>query len=76
GHTLGAAGVMEVVLSSIALQKQMVLRSLGSQTPGTIKPLKVCMQNASSHGNALLRLLSGFGGCNAALLFCLELRRE
>lgn len=76
GHTLGAAGVMEVVLSSIALQKQMVLRSLGSQTPGTIKPLKVCMQNASSHGNAFLKLISGFGGSNAALLFTLKHQHE
>lgn len=76
GHTLGAAGVMEVILSSIALQKQMVLCSLGSQHPGTVKPLHVCQQTTQNQGNAFLKLISGFGGSNAALLFTLKHQHE
>ncbi len=72
GHTLGAAGVMEVILSSIALQKQMVIKSLGTEEPGTAQPLNVCMANTPVHGNAFLKLISGFGGSNAALLFTLK----
>ena len=72
GHTLGAAGVMEVILSSIALQKQMVIKSLGTEEPGTAQPLNVCMENTPAHGNAFLKLISGFGGSNAALLFTLK----
>lgn len=72
GHTLGAAGVMEVILSSIALQRQMVIKSLGTDEPGTAQPLNVCMENKSIQGSAFLKLISGFGGSNAALLFTLK----
>lgn len=72
GHTLGAAGVMEVILSSIALQRQMVIRSFGTENPGTVKPLKLCLSNTGATGNAFLKLISGFGGSNAALLFTIK----
>lgn len=72
GHTLGAAGVMEVILSSIALQKHRILRSMGSETPGTASPLNVCLQNSNTDGDAFMKLISGFGGSNAALLFSLK----
>lgn len=74
GHTLGAAGVMEVILSSIALQNQHILRSMGSENPGTANPLNVCLQNSDTNGNAFMKLISGFGGSNAALLFTLNQR--
>ena len=72
GHTLGAAGVMEVILSSIALQKHSILRSMGSDNPGTANPLNVCLQHGTTNGDAFLKLISGFGGSNAALLFSLK----
>ena len=72
GHTLGAAGVMEVILSSIALQKHSILRSMGSETPGTASSLNVCLQNSYTDGDAFMKLISGFGGSNAALLYSLK----
>ena len=72
GHTLGAAGVMEVILSSIALQNGMILKTLGTETPGTAQPLNICMNHCSTSGDAFLKLISGFGGSNAALLFSLK----
>lgn len=72
GHTLGAAGVMEVILSSIALQKHRILRSMGSETPGTASPINVCLQNSNTDGDAFMKLISGFGGSNAALLFSIK----
>ena len=72
GHTLGAAGVMEVILSSIALQKQMVIKSLGTEEPGTAQHLNVCMANSPIHGTAFMKLISGFGGSNSALLFTIK----
>ena len=72
GHTLGAAGIMEVILSSIALQKRMVIKSLGTEQPGTVQALNVCMENNTAHGDAFLKLISGFGGSNAAVLFSLR----
>ena len=76
GHTLGAAGVMEVILSSIALQNHRILRSMGSENPGTASPLNVCLQNSDTNGDAFLKLISGFGGSNAALLFSLKQEKQ
>jgi 3-oxoacyl-(acyl-carrier-protein) synthase len=76
GHTLGAAGVMEVILSSIALQKHRILPSMGSENPGTANPLNVCLQHSSTNGDAFLKLISGFGGSNAALLFSLKQEKQ
>lgn len=76
GHTLGAAGVMEVILSSIALQKHHILRSMGSKNPGTANPLNVCLQHSATGGDAFLKLISGFGGSNAALLFSLKQEKQ
>jgi 3-oxoacyl-[acyl-carrier-protein] synthase-1 len=72
GHTLGAAGVMEVILSSIALQKHMAIKTLGTEQPGTVQALNVCMENHEVQGDAFLKLISGFGGSNAAVLFSLR----
>ena len=72
GHTLGAAGVMEVILSSIALQRHMAIKSLGTEQPGTVQALNVCMENHEVQGDAFLKLISGFGGSNAAVLFSLR----
>lgn len=74
GHTLGAAGIMEVILSSIALQRHMAIKSLGSEQPGTVQALNVCMENHEVQGDAFLKLISGFGGSNAAVLFSLRQR--
>ena len=72
GHTLGAAGIMEVILSSIALQKRMVIKSFGTEQPGTAQPLNVCLENHEVQGDAFLKLISGFGGSNAAALFSMK----
>ena len=72
GHTLGAAGIMEVILSSIALQKRMVIKSFGTELPGTAQPLNVCLENHEAQGDAFLKLISGFGGSNAAVLFSMK----
>ena len=72
GHTLGAAGILEVLVSAAALQQHCVLKSLGADTPGTVQPLNIPMQNTPSSGNAFIKLISGFGGCNAALLFTIN----
>jgi len=68
GHTLGAAGVLETILSHQALKHHTILRTLGTGQPGTIQNLNVNLQNQPTDGNTFLKLISGFGGSNAALL--------
>jgi 3-oxoacyl-[acyl-carrier-protein] synthase-1 len=72
GHTLGAAGIMEVILSSIALQRHTIIKSLGTEQPGTAQPINVCTSQHTTNGDAFLKLISGFGGSNAALLFSMK----
>ncbi|MCR4737295.1 MAG: 3-oxoacyl-ACP synthase [Bacteroidales bacterium] len=74
GHTLGAAGVLETILSHQALKHQTVIRSMGTDTPGTASPVNVVLQPQPTSGDAFMKLISGFGGSNAALL--MEIKRN
>ncbi len=69
GHTLGAAGILEIIMGHQALKHHTVLKTLGTDQPGTNMPVKVALQNQTTDGDAFLKLISGFGGSNAAMLF-------
>jgi len=69
GHTLGAAGILESVISVQALKEGTILKTLGCDTPGVACPLDVVMENRKTTKRRCIKMLSGFGGCNAALLF-------
>ena len=74
GHTMGAAGVLESILSMQAVDNHTVLPTRGFAALGVTHPLKVTNQLATTNKRAFVKLLSGFGGCNAALLFRKEER--
>ena len=69
GHTLGAAGVLESVIASRALQEGTILKTYGCDTPGVTCPLDIVMENRETAKRRCVKMLSGFGGCNTALLF-------
>lgn len=69
GHTMGAAGVMEVILSMRAVEDHTILGTKGFDSLGVSKNVKVCLEHRSTDKNSFIKLLSGFGGCNAAMLF-------
>jgi len=69
GHTMGAAGVLEVVLSMRALDDGCVLATRGYEELGVSHPVKLSRRHSSTTKQTFLKLLSGFGGCNAAMLF-------
>ena len=68
GHTLGAAGVLETIMAHQAIKNHTVIGTLGTDTPGTADKVNVVLQNQPANGNAFMKLISGFGGSNAALL--------
>jgi len=68
GHTLGAAGIMESVLSAHALKHNFIFSSLGFNQLGVSIPLKINTELSEAKGNYCLKTASGFGGCNAALV--------
>ncbi|MBV8252894.1 MAG: beta-ketoacyl synthase [Chitinophaga sp.] len=71
GHTLGAAGLIEAIISMQALKNGVVLPTKNFETPGVTMPVNI--SNAITHTQAthLLKTVSGFGGCNAAMVFSL-----
>lgn len=69
GHTMGAAGVLETLLSMQAVNDHNILGTRGFETLGVTHKLDVSNQNRPTDKRAFIKLLSGFGGCNAALLF-------
>jgi 3-oxoacyl-[acyl-carrier-protein] synthase-1 len=69
GHTLGAAGTLESIISTWALRDGTALGTCGFETPDPDCLLPVAAQNIASGGSFFIKMLSGFGGSNAALLF-------
>ena len=69
GHTMGAAGILETILSMQAIDDHNILATRCYETMGVTHPLVLSNQNQPTDKRAFIKLLSGFGGCNAALLF-------
>ncbi len=69
GHTLGAAGLIETVVSLHSLKEGIILPTPGFQNSGVSKPLNVNAQMLKGPLTNGLKTASGFGGCNAALIF-------
>lgn len=68
GHTLGAAGIIESVVSIHSLKQNVVLPTLGFQNTGVTKPINVCTSLYKTPLQNCLKTASGFGGCNAAIV--------
>ena len=68
GHTMGAAGILETILSMQAIDDNNILATKGFETLGVTHPLVLSNENQPTDKRAFIKLLSGFGGCNAALL--------
>lgn len=69
GHTLGAAGIIESIATITSLSDNMLYRSAGYETSGLPVTLNVVTEHRRADLHAALKTASGFGGCNAALIF-------
>lgn len=68
GHTMGAAGVLETIISMEAVNDNTVLATLGyDDVPGVSRPVSVASVNRQTNKRSFVKLISGFGGCNAAI---------
>ena len=67
GHTMGAAGVLETVLSMAAADQGIILGTRGLDEPGVKGNLALVKETKSARCDRFIKMISGFGGCNAAL---------
>ena len=68
GHTLGAAGVLETILSMAAADDHTILGTRGFEERGVSGKIKLSNQNTATNGQQFIKMISGFGGCNGAIL--------
>ena len=68
GHTLGAAGIIETIVSMLSLEHQLLFPSLGFEEQGTSEALNVIQKLESKKIQTILKTASGFGGGNATLI--------
>ena len=67
GHTLGAAGVLETVVTMHCLDKGVIPATKGYAEHGVSVPLHVNACNEKVGEHEFLKLISGFGGANGVL---------
>lgn len=69
GHTMGAAGIIETVITMRALDDGCILPSRGFEEIGVSGKVDISNEERTTDKRAFLKIISGFGGCNGALLF-------
>ena len=69
GHTLGAAGIIETLLSMKAIDNGMVVATKGFNETGTSFVLNISNRNRATTKQMFIKILSGFGGSNAGICY-------
>lgn len=72
GHTLGASGLLESIISMEAADAGTVPASRGYSRRGVSGRINVSAENRECVGTDVLKIISGFGGCNGAILYSKE----
>ena len=68
GHTLGAAGLIESVISIQSLTENLLIATRGFEDLGVTSQVNVCASPMHINAGNFLKTASGFGGCNAAVV--------
>ena len=69
GHTLGAAGIVESIINLEAMKRGLLPATRGFSSMGVSGKINVSNETRTGKPDTLLKIASGFGGCNAAALF-------
>ena len=74
GHTLGASGVVEAILSAEELKVGYIFGTKGFTSSDTPHTLTLSSEEQKIEGRCCVKSASGFGGCNAAIVLDMEPR--
>ncbi|HUM51269.1 MAG TPA: beta-ketoacyl synthase N-terminal-like domain-containing protein, partial [Chitinophagales bacterium] len=69
GHTLGAAGLLETIMSIISLHENVILQTHGFTKIGVPVDITICSEPIEKEMRSFIKTASGFGGCHAAAVF-------
>lgn len=69
GHTMGAAGVVETIVTMATLDDGWIPAVKGFEEQGTTYAIGVSNQERTTDKHTFIKLLSGFGGVNAAVVW-------
>ncbi|QQQ27411.1 beta-ketoacyl synthase N-terminal-like domain-containing protein [Chryseobacterium indoltheticum] len=69
GHCLGASGLLESIISMEAALQNTLIPSKNFEEIGISQDLNIIKENQSAEIKYILKTASGFGGCNAAIVF-------
>lgn len=76
GHTMGAAGILETIISMKAIDDDTILRTRGFSELGVSGKMNICAENRPTDKKGFIKMLSGFGGCNATIWAAKSPERE
>lgn len=76
GHTMGAAGILETIISMKAIDDDTILGTRGFSELGVSGEMNICAENRQTDKKGFIKMLSGFGGCNATIWAAKKPERE
>lgn len=76
GHTLGASGVIETIISLHQLREGILFGTYGYASLGVPMPIEVSATHRHLPMQHCIKTASGFGGCNAAIVLSLPRHRS
>ena len=69
GHTFGASGIVEAIIMMRSLDEGTILPVRGFEELGVSGKINICRQPATTDKKAFIKLQSGFGSCNGAIIY-------
>jgi 3-oxoacyl-[acyl-carrier-protein] synthase I len=69
GHTLGASGLLETVISLKSAMENELIASKNFNEMGVSQPIAIVEKNCQKSINCFIKTASGFGGSNTAVIF-------
>lgn len=76
GHTMGAAGILETIISMKAIDDDTILGTRGFSELGVSGKMNIYAENRPTDKKGFIKMLSGFGGCNATIWAAKNPERE
>lgn len=69
GHTLGACGILESIITMCSIDDGVILPVAGFEEIGVSGKINISDKTRSTDKKEFLKIISGFGGCNGAILY-------